>query len=87
MRCNARSPLFGSNLRRSPVATTLEWIDAGWQLGGFGSTGGTFLRARGNGWRMVTPSDLRRCSATRPVCHFTTSWDLELGIGISEGAH
>jgi hypothetical protein len=36
----------------------LEWIDAGWQLGEFSSTGGTFFCTRGVERRMVsiTPS-------------------------------
>ena len=37
----------------------LEWIDAGWALGEFGSSGGTFFCTRGADRRMVciTPSD------------------------------
>jgi hypothetical protein len=37
----------------------LEWIDAGWQLGEFGSTGGVFFCSRGSERRMVciTPTD------------------------------
>jgi hypothetical protein len=37
----------------------LEWIDAGWQLGEFSSTGGVFFCTRGTERRMVsiTPSE------------------------------
>jgi uncharacterized protein YqcC (DUF446 family) len=49
----------GSNLKRALVAAMLEWIDAGWDLGEFGSRGGTFFCTRGAERRMVciTPSD------------------------------
>jgi hypothetical protein len=43
----------GTDLRRFFVATMLEWIDAGWQLGEFSSTAPTFFCARGNERRMV----------------------------------
>jgi hypothetical protein len=49
----------GSDLKRAFVASMLKWIDAGWQLGEFSSTGGTFFCTRGAERRMVciTPSD------------------------------
>lgn len=52
----------GTNLKRVFVAAMLEWIDAGWQLGEFSSTGGTFFCTRGVERRMVsiTPSDPTR---------------------------
>lgn len=34
--------LAGANLTRRFVATMLEWLDAGWQVGEFSSTAGTF---------------------------------------------
>jgi hypothetical protein len=49
----------GADLKRAFVAAMLEWIDAGWQLGEFSSTGGVFFCTRGTERRMVciTPSD------------------------------
>jgi len=49
----------GSDLKRAFVAAMLEWIDAGWALGEFGSSGGTFFCNRGSERRMIciTPSD------------------------------
>ena len=49
----------GTNLKRAFVAVVLEWIDAGWQLGEFSSTMGTFFCTRGIERRMIciTPSD------------------------------
>jgi hypothetical protein len=48
-----------SDLKRAFVAAMLEWIDAGWQLGEFSSTGGVFFCTRGTERRMIsiTPSD------------------------------
>lgn len=55
----ARSLSPGSDLKRAFVALMLEWIDAGWQLGEFSSTTGTFFCTRGVERRMfnLTPSD------------------------------
>jgi hypothetical protein len=49
----------GTNLKRAFVAAMLEWLDGGWELGEFSSTGGTFFCTRGVERRMVciTPSD------------------------------
>jgi hypothetical protein len=49
----------GSDMKRAFVAAMLAWIDAGWQLGEFSSTGGVFFCARGADRRMVsiTPTD------------------------------
>ena len=49
----------GTALKRLYVATMLEWIDAGWQLGEFSSIGGTFFCTRGAERRMVSiqPTD------------------------------
>jgi hypothetical protein len=44
----------GSDLKRAFVTGMLEWIDAGWQLGEFSSTGGTFFCTRGADRRMVS---------------------------------
>lgn len=48
----ARTLPPGSDLKRALVASMLEWIDAGWKLGEFSSTGGTFFCTRGRlaGW-------------------------------------
>lgn len=48
-----------TNLKRAFVAAMLEWIDAGWNLGEFSSSSGTFFCTRGVERRMVciTPSD------------------------------
>src|ERR1035441_859995 len=43
----ARSLSPGSDLKRAFVALMLEWIDAGWQLGEFSSTTGTFRAGLG----------------------------------------
>jgi hypothetical protein len=43
----------GTDLKRLFVATMLEWLDAGWRLGEFSSTAGTFFCARGSERRMV----------------------------------
>ena len=43
----------GSDLKRAFVAEMLQWIDAGWQLGEFSSTGGVFFCTRGTEWSMV----------------------------------
>jgi hypothetical protein len=55
----ARPLPAGSDLKRAFVAAMLEWIDAGWQLGEFSSTGGVFFCTRGTERRMVsiTPSE------------------------------
>jgi hypothetical protein len=55
----ARPLAAGSDLKRTLVASMLEWIDAGWKLGEFGSRRGTFFCTRGAERRMVciTPSD------------------------------
>lgn len=49
----------GSDLKRALVAAMLDWIDAGWHIGEFSSTGGTFFCTRGVERRMVsiTPTD------------------------------
>lgn len=49
----------GCDLKRAFVIALLEWIDAGWQLGEFSSTGATFFCTRGTERRMVsiTPSE------------------------------
>jgi hypothetical protein len=44
----------GADLKRSFVAAMLEHIDAGWQLGEFGSRGGVFFCTRGTERRMVS---------------------------------
>jgi hypothetical protein len=44
----------GTDLRRFFVATMLEWIDAGWQLGEFRSVDPTSFCIRGSERRMVT---------------------------------
>jgi hypothetical protein len=49
----------GSDLKRTLLVAMLDHIDAGWRLGEFSSTGGTFFCMRGVERRMVsiTPSD------------------------------
>jgi hypothetical protein len=49
----------GANLKRAFVAAMLEWIDTGWHLGEFSSTGAVFFCTKGNERRMVeiSPSD------------------------------
>jgi hypothetical protein len=44
----------GSDLKRVFVAAMLEYIDAGWQLGEFSSTGGVFFCTLGAERRMVS---------------------------------
>src|ERR1039458_5886792 len=44
----------GSDLKRALVAAMLDWIDAGWHIGEFSSTGGTFFCTRGVERRMVS---------------------------------
>jgi hypothetical protein len=44
----------GSDLKRAFVVAMLEHIDAGWQLGEFGSRVGTFFCTRGSDRRMVS---------------------------------
>jgi hypothetical protein len=44
----------GVDLKRTFVAVILEWIDAGWQLGEYGSLGGTFFCTRGTQRRVVS---------------------------------
>jgi hypothetical protein len=44
----------GADLTRLFVATMLEWIDAGWQLGDFSSVAPTFFCTRAGERRMVT---------------------------------
>ena len=53
----------GHDLKRAFVAAMLEWIDAGWQLGEFSSTAGTFFCTKGADRRQIdiTPSDPGRC--------------------------
>jgi hypothetical protein len=48
----------GAELKRAFVAAMLEWIDAGWPLGEFSSTGDTFFCTHGTERSMVciTPS-------------------------------
>jgi hypothetical protein len=60
----ARPLPAGSDLKRTFVAAMLEWIDAGWQLGEFSSTGGVLFCTRGVERRMVNitasdPGDVR----------------------------
>jgi len=43
----------GLGLKRAFVAAILEWIDAGWQLGEFSSTGGSLFCTPGVERRMV----------------------------------
>jgi hypothetical protein len=43
----------GTDLKRLFVATMLEWLDAGWELGEFSSTAGTFFCTRGSERRMA----------------------------------
>ena len=38
-----RRPAVGSDLKRALLAAMLDHIDAGWQLGEFSLTGGTFI--------------------------------------------
>jgi hypothetical protein len=42
----ARAPPPGTDLKRVLLASMLECIDAGWQLGEFGSRGGSFFCTR-----------------------------------------
>jgi len=49
----ARALPPGADLKRAFVAAMLEWIDGGWQLGEFSSTGGVFFCAKGVERRMV----------------------------------
>lgn len=37
----------GVDLKRRFAVAMLQWMDAGWQLGEFSSTGGTFFCAKG----------------------------------------
>jgi hypothetical protein len=55
----ARLLPVGSDLKRAFVAAMLEWIDAGWQIKEFGSTGGLVFCTKGVERRQVeiTPSD------------------------------
>jgi hypothetical protein len=55
----ARQMPPGSDPKRAFVAAMLEWIDAGWQVGEFSSTGGTFFCTKGAERRQIdiTPSD------------------------------
>jgi hypothetical protein len=55
----ARRLADGCDLKRALVAAMLAHIDAGWRLGEFSSTGGTFFCTRGVERRMVsiTPTD------------------------------
>lgn len=43
----------GADLKRVFVATMIEWLDAGWEVGEFSSTTGTFFCTRGSERRMV----------------------------------
>ncbi len=43
----ARQLPAGTDLKRAFVAAVLEWIDAGWHLGEFGSRGGSFFCVKG----------------------------------------
>ena len=55
----ARSIQAETDLKRLYVATMLEWIDAGWQLGELSSRSGTFFCTRGAERRSVAiqPTD------------------------------
>jgi hypothetical protein len=46
--------LGGSDLKRVFVVAMLEHIDAGWQLGEFGSRAGTFFCMRGSERRQIS---------------------------------
>jgi hypothetical protein len=56
-----------ADLKRAFVAAMLEWIDAGWQLGEFGSRTGVFFCTRGVERRQIeiTPCNPGRVSAPR----------------------
>jgi hypothetical protein len=43
----------GRDLKRRFAVAMIEWMDAGWELGEFSSTGGTFFCAKGSERRMV----------------------------------
>src|SRR5580704_9735374 len=43
----------GADLKRRFAVAMLEWLDAGWQVGEFSSTAGTFFCTRGCERRMV----------------------------------
>jgi len=62
---DARLLPVGVDLKRVFVAAMLKWIDAGWNLGAFSSTTGTFFCTRRVELRMVciTPSDPGRVKA------------------------
>jgi hypothetical protein len=72
----------GSNLKRAFVVAMLEHIDAGWQLGEFGSRVGVFFCTRGTERRMVsvTPTapgteHRRRCDGVAaPIPGLTKRW-------------
>lgn len=50
----------GTHLKRAFLAALLDYVDAGWRIGEFSSTGGTFCWTQGPERRMVsiTPTDL-----------------------------
>ena len=55
----ARPLPAGSDPKRAFVAAMLEWIDGGWRIGEFSSTGGVFYYVRGVEQRQVeiTPTN------------------------------
>ena len=65
----ARALSDGCDLKRVFVTLLLEWIDAGWQLGEFSSTAGTFFCTRGVERRMIniTPTDPGNARMDRPA--------------------
>jgi hypothetical protein len=77
LRVRALAP--GSDLKRAFVVLMLEWIDAGWRLGEFSSTAGTFFCTRGVERRMIniTPTDPgeARMDSIAPGGHCTACED------------
>jgi hypothetical protein len=65
----ARGLSPGSDLKRAFVVLMLEWIDAGWRLGEFSSTAGTFFCTRGVERRMISimPGDPGDARMDRPA--------------------
>jgi hypothetical protein len=66
----------GSDLKRVFVAAMFEWIEAGWQLGEFSSTGGVFFCTRGVERRMICiesrdPGRLAPGASFGDVCRYS----------------
>lgn len=81
----------GTNLKRAFVAATLEHIDAGWQLGEFGSRGELFFCTRGGERRMVSMEILKgRRLSWMAGCmfsiHTTNVWQTGARSGNAAGA-